>query len=196
MIYTTDDFVAELTGLFYPPMKWTPEQEQNWARHVTTECGAFEGEVLRRAARDIIRNRGGADKSLPLPADCLKACREAKRWLKAEEEKSQLPLGPQAQSPEWSAERVKLAYDLCRTALGKRAAKEGWSYRLWNHCRLERQHPPAAMCDQWQREAREHQALVEACVRGEGGAFSPQLAKLGQSMLDRESKKAAEILGG
>lgn len=209
------EFVAKVLQRF-PPFHWEDRREAGWMQDAIQELSVFEGKcdgkVLERAMRDLIRTR--KKPGIPAIADLITACAEAKRWLEAEKERDQLPLEPTAKTPEWSPDRVKLAYDLCRTELGKRACREGWSWRLWHHCRIEMKHPPAALCDQWQREAREHAQLVEELYR-KAAAFTPKppvagggfvklgdigldvvWAKAGQGMIDREKRKAAEILEG
>jgi hypothetical protein len=48
---------------------------------------------------------------------------------------------PKSSADAWSSDRQRLAYDLCKTEFGKKAARDGWALQLWDFCR---NHGPVA----------------------------------------------------
>ena len=196
MIYRAGNFVQDLATYFTPPRGWTEDQAQGWGKRLEREISHFQPDALKKAADQIIAKR--KDTRLPTIADCIAACAEAKRWLDIERGKSQLPFeGMQsAGEGDWSAERVRLAYDLIHSELGKQAARGGWVFGLWNFCRVNQRHPKEMEIEKLKKQAAKHRKLVEDCHRGNGGKLSAALATIGESMIAKGEVMAAAVLSG
>lgn len=216
---TPTEFMDKIL-LHFPPFRWTEEQEKSWSETLVQEVYPFTAAARERAAKTMVRTR---DKGTPSVAKCVAACVEAKRWIDIEEGKSKLPLGPISSSNDtWSAERIRFAYELCHTALGRQAAREGWVFALWNFCRegvlgpdgrREHRHPNPKEIERLKKQAAEHRQLVEQLHResteqkpkpnpdrgwiklGDTNVVS-SLAALGDSMLAKERRIATEVLAG
>lgn len=202
--------------LHWPPFRWTEEQERAWSEDLVQEVHGFSAAIRKRASETMVRSRPRRA-GTPGVADCVAACVEAKRWIDIEEGKTKLPLGPADRAGEWEAGRLKLAYDLCNSDLGRQAAKEGWLLSLWNFCRVPRgdppgqRHPKGAEIEQLKKQADDHRRRVielhaqaekeerERKAAGEwvrvGDGVAASLASLGESMLTKQERMAKEVLG-
>lgn len=190
----------------FPPFRWDDEQEKSWVETMKSELKGFSDEVLSRAIVDLIRTR--KDRRIPLPAECISACLEARRWVETENQKSSLPVGDQDGRAhlDWTTERLKLADDLVMGSMGRQAAKEGWVGMLHAYARKNSRLPPESEIGALKRAAKEFDETYAMCVRG-GNApptkRGPQqvapfhlLEKLGASMLKRREEIADRVLHG
>ena len=118
--------------MHFPVRHESPEREIEWMRSIIDAIKNYDGQVLERAAKIIIETR--TDRRFPLPAEIRKACTEAYDEMRRQK------LIPQQEAPKssadaWSSDRQRLAYDLCKTEFGKKAARDGWALQLWDFCR-------------------------------------------------------------
>jgi len=176
----------------FPPYQWDEAQTRSWVASMVRELGGFPAEALERARDQMIRTR--KDRRMPLVAECVWACIDAKKWIDAEKRRGQLPIERVHGSGfEWTAERMRLAYDLIRSPMGKEAAKSNWVLALWNFIRLQQRLPQPAEVKELCKEADEFDEQYAKCVRG-GWGQAAALVKLGDGMLERRKKLAALAL--
>ena len=187
-------FITDL-AMHFPPKNVRPEMETAWVRSMAESLRGFHGDVLDAAARRIIDTRSYT--TFPLPADCREVCEAIKREREIVGRSQTLPAMRPPTGDEWSSERVKLAYDLLRSSMGKEAAsgKPCWVLSLWNFCRKNRRLPQGHEVERCKRDAREFDEAYEDCVRGNAGLASKALEGLGASMIAKREKLRAEVLG-
>lgn len=196
-------FAQTILQLF-PPFRWEPDQEERWMEIMARETSGFSDAVLDRALSIMVRRK---DHRMPTPGECINACIEAKRWAEKDKQASELTdLHPSA-GLEWSTERKRLAYELCKgTTLGKEAAKDGWVQAMWDFCRRHQRLPVGHEIEACKRGAKEFMETYKLCLRGEcidrdgvvqklGSAEAAVLQKLGSSMLTKREKLSQEVLG-
>ena len=178
----------------YPPFRWDEEQEKAWVNIMVRELGGFSEAVLERAIKEMIRTR--KDRRIPIVPECLSACHDARRWIDAEKNKAQLPMGVKpAASHDWDA-RTKLAMDLCKTPQGRQAAQEGWIQQLYDYCRKKGAAPTApAEIAELKREAKLFDEAYARCVKG-GWPYAAGLEKLGAKILKSREDLVDRVLHG
>lgn len=176
-------FVANVRVHFNPD-QMTAEQESTWVKSLARSVGKFPPDVIKAAAQHIIKTR--KYKTFPLPADIIDACQSIEKSKLATELSKTLPQ-LKVVDETWTAERLRAAYELCRSDLGRKAAREGWALRLWNFYRVELRNPSPIEMSRLSREAQEHRQLVASLTE-------PALRKLGQQMLDRADRLTSDIL--
>ena len=178
----------------FPPFRWDEEQERAWVGTMVKELACFSDAVLDRAIAHMIRTR--KQRSIPLVAECIEGCLEARKWVEADTQKSQIPEFRTSAADDWSTERVKLAYDLIKSSMGKQAAKDSpcWVLSLWNFCRKNQRLPVGPEIDRCKRDARDFDEAYAKAVKG-GWPQAQKLEELGASMLARRKKLAEEVLG-
>lgn len=187
-------FITEL-ALHFPPKHARPELETAWLKSMADALRGTASGVLEEAARHIIQTRKYT--SFPLPAECRNACMDIAERQRLRADAGALPhpaLGASA-GAEWSSERVKLAYDLIKSALGKEAVKDRWIGPLWSFCRKNQRLPAGREIEACKREAKEFDAAYARCVTGAAGPMSGVLMQLGDSMLAKRLKLEAEVMG-
>ena len=187
-------FVTDLELHFRPHKHPTPESRMAWLKAITEALRGSSPDVLDRAKRRIIENR--SNQYFPLVAEIRKACREAADEIRFDRHVQTLPTLREATGTEWSTERIKLAYDLCKgTQVGKEAARDGWVLSLWDFVRKHQRVPKgSAEIEACKRGAKEFDEAYAQCVKG-GWAGAEQLVSLGSSMLAKREKLSAEVLG-
>ncbi len=194
MSFTTDDFVAAMTMHYYPPAKWDEEQEKAWSKTIVRELSGFSSEVIERGAHQIIRTR--KEGRIPLVSECIEACHEARRWIDAEKNKGQLPMGEKpASGLDWTSDRLKLATDLCMSPMGREAAKEGWVQQLHDFARKNSRLPQPGEIGALKREAKAFDEAYARCVKG-GWPQAEKLERLGAMMLKRREDLVDRVLHG
>lgn len=90
----------------------------------------FSDEALELAAETIIRTM--KTRSMPMPADCIEACRDATQALelrKRREQTKRKPIPPQVM---WTEADAKRADELFASHWGERAVKDGIEIALWD----------------------------------------------------------------
>lgn len=213
-------FVSKV-AVHFPPPKFAGEAEEaEWMGSIVASLKAYDEDVLRRAAQQIIDTRGLRDgeKWFPVPAAIRKVCAD----IKAQDEMASLPLDkvPAASGKQdGGSHRYRTAYLLIDGPMGREAAQDGWVLPLfWWVVRngslpspdrrgsfrtLERSadggvHWETVSCSEveWvKRAARMGRDAYAECVRGNGGYLQGALMKLGESMQQRERELAAKVLG-
>ena len=187
-------FIGDLALHFSTPKHGSTVAEAAWLKSMVAELRGYSPEVLDRAARRIITTR--KYRNFPLVAECRQACRDVAGEIEFDKHVQTLPTLREATGTEWSTERVKLAYDLCKgTQVGKEAARDGWVLSLWDFVRKHQRVPKgSAEIEACRRGAKEFDEAYAKCVKG-GWAGADQLVALGSSMLAKREKLSAEVLG-
>lgn len=185
-------FITEL-ALHFPPKHARPELETAWLKSMAEALRGTSASVLEDAARRIIQTRKYT--SFPLPAECRAACADAADRQRTRADASALPgfACGRSEGDGWTTERLKLAYDLIKTQLGKQAAKEDWILAMWHFCRKQQRLPAGHEIDRCKKEAREFDEAYTEALRGIGPC-SQAVVKLGDSMLAKR-KELAEGIG-
>ena len=201
MSYDVSDMISDLAIQFgRPKFKGISEQEYprayaEFLKVINPALRMFSGEELKKAAEIIIATR--KYRSFPMVYECREACIEAAKALKAERPRmfggnddARLP------PPDWAPHRENIANELVMTALGQRAAREGWISALWQFIRKEMRLPNDAEIKTCIADAKGVDEWTERASRGECGAQSMAVMRLGESMLKRRDELKAMVLEG
>ena len=202
-IQSATDFVEAVVQI-WPPFRWDEVQERAWAELMARELIAFKPAVLERGFQEMVRRR--KETRIPTPAECIAACVEARKWLEMEENDGKLPGLRVDPRNEWSSERVRLAYDLIKSGMGKQAAQDDpcWVLALWHFCRRNQKLPSGHAIEQCKKDAREFDEAYQDVLRGEAAGSDGvigdlpnalALQKLGASIIAKRNKMAEEVLG-
>lgn len=194
------NFIKELVLNFGEPKFDVPDSDKRkaydeWLRGAVRELSPYSDDSLEKAKQIIVASR--KYRSFPLIAECLDACKEAQRWLRAQ--KPELGLGGKLDTrkiPEWSNDRERLADDLVRCDLGRRASHEGWVSALHDFCRRELRLPVGPEIKRCIDDAKGVDEWIERAARGECGAQSKVVVMLGQSKLKRRDEIKDMVLHG
>lgn len=109
--------------------------EEAWLADYEDALKIFQPAILQEAAKRIMRRRNYTN--FPMIAECVQACNEViEERSKSVPSRSHSPL-----YPEWSDERVAEANLMLNSAVGRKAAEEGWIIGLWDFCRNRRRLP-------------------------------------------------------
>ncbi len=187
------NFVSTILQHF-PPFRWEDEQEKAWMEAMIRELNGcnFSDAVLEKALTDMVRTR--KDRRIPLVADCINACIDARRWLEAKQGAENLPI--QQQKPKSYDEKTQLANDLVMGPEGRQAAKEGWIGTLHDYARNHGRLPPASEFGGLKRQAKEFDEAYAKCVRGDVKFAGPLLESLGAKMLAKRNALSDVVLKG
>lgn len=186
-----------VVGLHFPRPKFNDDEvmEAAWMASLTRTLSFYSDEVLNRAAMRIVDTRDPKKdgRFFPLPAECTRVCREI-----ASEEAREAPRlalsGPRAN--EWSDERLELAFDLCKSPIGIRAAREGWVMGLYDFCRREMRVPTESEARTLIHGARGFEDVLERLRNGEANQFTAALVELGETIKAKRNDMAERILAG
>ena len=194
MTVAVANFIEQLL-VHYPVKHDSEEREDAWVNSMIGALKGYGANILQEVSHEIIRTR--KYRNFPLLSEILDACDKVEKRREHERRAQTLPAMRPSAGDEWSTERVRLAYELCKgTQIGKEAARDGWVMSLWDFCRKHQRVPQGsaeqAACKRASQEFDEAYALA---VRGAAGPLSMTLAKLGSSMLAKREKLAAEVLG-
>jgi hypothetical protein len=201
MSYDVSDMISDLAIQFgRPKFKGISDQEYprayaEFLKVINPALRIFTGEELKKAAEILIATR--KYRSFPLVSECREACVEAAKALKSErprllggnDELRTLP-------PDCAPHRENLANELVMTALGRRAAREGWISALWQFIRKEMRVPNEGEIQKCIADAKGVDEWTERASRGECGAQSLAVMRLGESMLKRRDELKAMVLEG
>ena len=187
-------FISSLI-LHFPVRHENPDKEKAWALAIKRELHGFPSEVLEKASQSIIRNR--KDRRFPVLAELRGACVEAKRWLDIEGSKADLIKSsqPAGSHLDWTADRLKLATDLCMSPMGREAAKEGWVQQLHDFARKNSRLPQPGEIGALKREAKAFDEAYARCVKG-GWPQAEKLELLGAMTLKRREDLVDRVLHG
>ena len=180
----------------YPVRHDSEEREDAWVKSLTGALRSYGSNILTEVAQEIIRTR--KYRNFPLLSEILDKCDDIeKRRERTRREAMLPPLVHPSAGDEWSTERVKLAYDLIKSGVGKQAARDNpcWILALWHFCRKNQRMPVGPEIDRIKRDAFEFDEAYDGCLRGGGGPFSKVLEQLGDSMAAKREKLCAEVLG-
>lgn len=188
---------------FFPRPKLSGDdgREAIWLRTMLDLLSPYEDDVLLEAANTIIRTRD-PDKDgtmFPKPVECIAACDKAKDLKRVRSTpllESQDAIRRRAERNQaWSAERVEFATELCEsTAIGRRAAKEGWVLQLHDFCRENMRLPTTdAEVDVLVRSSANFRNLV-ARLTEDTDTLAQKFGIWGQSYLRKEEALADDVL--
>ena len=181
-------FLQTLQTNFRVKRHESDEHEEKWVQMMVIELSGFSAEVLEKAAADIVRTR--KNEYFPILAECLAACREAKRWLDVGKPKLQ------SEAVRKFVGFEELADQLIHTAMGRQAANEGWILMLHdyirNHGRLpdEWQIPRMKATFLWVEQAHDD------CRKGDLGPTTKVLQEFSRSFLKRRHDLIDKVLNG
>lgn len=104
-----------------------------WQLDYEEALSFYSDRVLEFAAKKLIfAERKTA--MFPVPAECLKACKEVHGEFAKPEPKRK-------GHDEWSPEAIRRADELLCSDIGRRAADEGWVWQLWDFLRRQQRWP-------------------------------------------------------
>lgn len=177
------NFLQPMLRHFTLPKGANTEPEA-WAKDYEEALGFYSDRVLEFSAKKLIfADRKTA--TFPLPAECLKACKE----IHGEFSK---PAPKAAKRDEWAPEAIKEADRLMRSPIGQRAADEGWQWMLWDWMRKHQRWPNGYEADRIKAESVAKNAETTAFLAAEeaaGRLISPGTKKL----LGQMSKRRKEL---
>lgn len=176
---------------FYPPRHENEAAEAEWAAGVASALTHYETDILPQIAQEILDTR--IDRKFPLPAEIRKVSLEVYDRVRSSQ---LLPEAPKGRDAEWTAERLALADSLCRTELGRRAAREDWILGMWDFCRKNSRMPDAREVERIITESREADAFIDDAYRD---AHRSQLHRIVAGTADairaKRAEKRAMVLG-
>jgi hypothetical protein len=128
------DFIAPLS-VHFSVKHDSDDAEDAWRADYEDALKVYAPAILKEAAKRIMRRRNYTN--FPMIAECVQACNEViQDKSKSAPTKSYSP-----QYPEWSEHRIAEANRMLNSAVGRKAADEGWIIGLWDFCR-EKGRPP------------------------------------------------------
>lgn len=145
----------------------------------------FEGWVIDAAATRLIQSR--TKTTFPFPREMIDACNE----VLADDRRGK----PELLAKSAPVDPYKLADDLMRGELGKRAALEGWALTLRDFIADNHRLPEEGEVRRLIATRDKFLNNLRDCIAGRGGMFGGGLATLGRSMVKREHEIAARLLG-
>jgi hypothetical protein len=174
-------------GLHFPKRLDDPDGEEAWVASWIRAFKSYQPWILEAATIRIIEGR--SERSHPIIADVKKVCHEILR--EDAESKPELRVAPPG-----PGDVFKLANDLIRGDLGKRAAREGWALTLRDFI-VKHQRLPDGRLEIERIIGIRDKFLMNLidCIEGRGGFFGHDLIKLGKSMARREYEIAQRVLG-
>jgi hypothetical protein len=174
-------------GLHFPKRLDDPDGEEAWVASWIRAFKSYQPWILEAATIRIIEGR--SERSHPIIADVKKVCHEILR--EDAESKPELRVAPPG-----PGDVFKLANDLIRGDLGKRAAREGWALTLRDFI-VKHQRLPDGRLEIGRIIGIRDKFLMNLidCIEGRGGFFGHDLIKLGKSMARREYEIAQRVLG-
>lgn len=167
------------------PKRINEETLGDWISDWETALKSYDGWVIDAAATRMIASR--TKPGYPFPGEVAEVCRQ----IIAEDRRGK----PELLKASQPANPYKLADELIRGQLGKRAAREGWAITLHDFIRDNGRLPNEY---ETSRLVAVRDAFLEnlnSCLNGQGGLLGRDLARLGKSMVEREHRYAATILG-
>lgn len=141
MSSAVQDFITEVLKRWPPPRTWGPEQEDAWSDDVIAEFSS-EKEPIFVQALSVLKRQTRGYSGTPRIEDVIKAVNQAVREVGAQRRAGMLKLAPDEtydpfQPPQehraWTKDRLKLAYDLLPTEIGRQATREGWVKPYWEY---------------------------------------------------------------
>lgn len=188
-----------MTVAVHFPVPARDDEAEVWMASMTHMLRQADSDVLAAAALHILDTRKPKvdGKWFPTPAECREACVAAKAKLEMAK-RTDAPMishGERDQSP-WAGWRIDRADELIRTtAMGRQAAAEGWTLALHDFIRANQRLPNDHELGRVRASSAETREAVERCERGEAGALSGPLARLGRTILERGKDMAAYVGG-
>lgn len=175
-------------GLHFPKRIDADEEiEEAWVSSWVRAFKNFEPWVLEAATIRIIEGR--TERSHPIISDVKKVCYEVIR----EDAETKPKLPTEAKSV---GDSYRLAAELIKGELGKRAAREGWVLTLRDFVVNNHRLPEGQLEINRLIGIRDKFLMnLNDCIEGRGGLFGAPLAKLGRSMVKREYEIAQRVLG-
>lgn len=170
--------------------------EQLWLDQMIDELKGYDGEVLKDAARNLLRKKL---QGFPRLAECVEVCNEAKRWIDGR--KPKLPMGADAGDREagWLGRYETLADSLITGPEGREAARDGYVTSLWQFIGRQGRLPSPGEKAKIITGARETDELYAAMLRGtqrSGNAGLDAICLLAvEGMLAKREEMRARVLG-
>jgi|SRR5687767_5847129 len=160
-----------------------------WQLDYEEALSFYSDRVLEFAAKKLIfAERKTA--MFPVPAECLKSCKEVHGEFAKPEPKRK-------GHDEWSPEAIKRADELLCSDIGRRAADEGWVWQLWDFLRRQQRWPNGQEADRLKAHSIAVNSETTDFVRAEenaGRLVAPTRKLLGE--MSRHRKELREIAYG
>lgn len=188
--------LISVVGLHFPRPRFRDDAEEAaWTASIVRCLSSFSPEVLAKATELIVRDRDPKrdGKYFPVPAELIKACRDAQGVLERASDPPLLSEGRKDQS-QYAGWRVDLANDLVKTEMGREAAKSGWIGSLWDFCRRMARLPDRHEIRNVRSDAEAFDEALDACERGEVGFATKPLLDLGRKIKARREEMAREVV--
>lgn len=133
----------------------------------------FDDDVLALAADVVIRTL--KHKSMPLPAECLDACREAADTIRLRKLRAAQPRRKIPEQFMWTAEMAKNADRLFGSAWGRKAVEDGIELAVWDFMVKQQRWPNGTEYDNIKKASLARQAETRDFLRiqQENGGIKP-----------------------
>jgi hypothetical protein len=189
-------------------------KEEAWVASIGQTIRPFGDDVVKRAADKILNTWTGTDRRFPLPGTIRKICDD----IAAEDKRRELPLDGDNSTQPGSWHRKRLALELIRGPMGRRAAAEGWVTALYGwiveHGRMPSETAKASLktiertidgdlawptvtrteVDHCRVQAQEADRAYAHCLRG-GWAFARSMAQIGEKIAVHREVLADHVSG-
>lgn len=156
----SEKFLTPMLVFFSLPNSAHADREAFLSGYVD-ELSEYTSHELEHAAKLLRTTR--TTRTLPTIADCLEACKQARDTLQAPAKRRHG--SDQVKWPEWAPERQRLADDLIRSEIGRKAADEGWLIGLWDFCRKEKRQPNRFEAERIAQESRKTWQIVDEVIQ-------------------------------
>jgi len=159
-------------------------QEQAFYKDYVEALGEFGDDELAYAAKWMKTTR--ETRTLPVIADCLEACRHARKAIRASGYQPQ-PRREGDTRDDWLPHRVDTASKMICSEIGRRAAQEGWLLGLWDFCRKNERHPNSFEADKVKKDSLSTWAYVDEAIKemNANGQDSRLAVQMRKSMRNR-----------
>lgn len=182
-----EDFVRKIRALYAAPRHLAGSEASEALQEYADALRPYSGPVLAAAYARLRDTRQYP--TWPPVGDCVAAARECARTAGGETRGSAPREIPYA---EWTAARMAEADALCRSPLGRQAAREGWLLSAHDYCRQHRRLPPEHVLPQLKAAA----AFVTAYASGgadDDGPAAAALRRLAAAILQRREEVRARV---
>lgn len=154
--------------------------------------GEFDDEVLDLASETVIRTM--KHKSMPLPAECLEACRDAQETIRLRKLRETAPRRKIPEQFMWTQEMAQKADRLFASAWGRKAVEDKVEVAVWDFMVKHQRWPNGNEYDRVKAQSLARQAETSAFLRIQkenGGINSATKTWLGD--LSKQSARLREL---
>lgn len=149
----------------------------------------FDDEILSRAAATMLRTQ--KIKTVPTPAECVDACRDAAKTIQLEKMRSSRARPRIPHQETWTEEEAKKADALFASAWGRRAVEDGVEIALWDFLVQQQRWPNGQEYEAIKTASKRRQAETSAFLKQQ--QESGGLKSMPKGWLGAMSSKAAKL---